>query len=233
MGESVGGREIEVLRTVKLLLPQSEDKRADDRHYQVDSQRYNCRREVDILCADDSLVSREELGVADNEHDGSILDVDYEVVAYLRDDVAYGLRKNDIEHGLEVVHAYGHCALRLTDVYRHYTAADGLCHICSGVDGDNEICRESRFKVYRTVREVGQGVEDEYRLDYHRRASENFDVDTHYSLDYAEDDPLYDIVFFAARNSLDYSADKADEAAYDCRYNSELYCLERTGQILH
>jgi len=83
-------------------------------------------------------VNRKEIGEADDEHDGSILDVDDVVVADLRDDVSESLRKDDTGHRLPVGHADRHGAFGLSGIDGNNSAADGFRHVGSGVDRDHE-----------------------------------------------------------------------------------------------
>ena len=71
---------------------------------------------------------KEQVGDRDNAQNRRVLDVDDEVVADLRDDVAQRLRHDDVQHRLPVVHADGLRALGLARVDGDNAAADRFGH---------------------------------------------------------------------------------------------------------
>ena len=77
----------------------------------------------------------EQVYNADNRQHRRILNVDNQVIADLRHNIADGLGQDDIFHGLHMGHTDGLGALHLTGIHRNDAAPDGFRHIGSRVNG--------------------------------------------------------------------------------------------------
>ena len=175
---------------------------------------------------------REQLGVADDEHDRGILDVDDQVVADLRDDVADGLGQDDAGHGLEVIHADGLRAFGLAGVDGHDAAANGLRHVRAGVDGDYQIGRRGHVQPGAVAEEVGKAEEDEHRLQDHGRAAEDLHVDADDRADHRQQHLFDRVVVLGVGDRLQDAAGKADEAPHRRGGHGQQDGLSRAGQVL-
>ena len=89
-------------------------------------------------------------------------------------------------------------------------AADGLCHVRAGVDGDDEKRRGQPVELNPRVEEA---VVDEHRLNHHGRAAEHFHVNHQNRAHHEEDEPLDGVVLLADGYRLDNADDIADDAA--------------------
>src|SRR5699024_9447285 len=125
-GQGIHLHQLVVVRAVHALLNEAQQGGGNEGHGQVADHLDGGGGEVHVVHAHDVAVEGEELGEADDEHHGRILDVDDEVVADLGDDVADGLGQNHRGHGLEVVHADGPGALSLAGVNGDDTATHRL-----------------------------------------------------------------------------------------------------------
>ena len=85
----------------------------------------------------DSMLSVKSLNVTDSSLNYEF-NIDNEVVADLRDDVAQRLRHDDAHHRLHMCHADGLRALGLAGVDGDNAAPDGLGHVGAGVDGHDQ-----------------------------------------------------------------------------------------------
>ena len=154
-----------------------------------------------------------ELREGDDEHDGGVLDVDDQVIADLRHDVAQGLRQDDAGHGLHMRHADGFGALGLAGVDGDNAAPDGLGHIGAGIDGDHQNGRHPYAgPLDRIAREVGQAVIDEHGLEHHGRAPEDLHIDPDNHPDQLNEEPFDGRICLGAGDGVEDATYKADDA---------------------
>ena len=157
-------------------------------------------------------MNRKEIGKADDEHHGSIFDVDDVVVADLRHDIAQRLRQDHIEHRLPVIHADGFGSFKLTLVDAHDAAANRFGHISARVHGnDNDADSPDIFE--GNTEEVRQAVKDEHGLQDHRCAAEDLHIGANNDPDNLQEHPLDDIFIGPAGNRLQDAAKEAYHAA--------------------
>ena len=127
-----------------------------------------------------------QLAIADDKHDGSVLDVDNQVVADLGQQYAEGLGNDDIEHGLHMGHADGLGALGLAGINGQKAAADRFCHIGAGVDGyHKQGGHKYAGPLHQGTGEVRQAIVDEHGLQNHGGSAENFHIDPNDCTDYS------------------------------------------------
>ena len=171
-----------------------------------------------------------EIGESDNEHYGSILHIDNIVITYLRHNVPEGLGQNDIKHRLPVIHADRFCTFELTVVDTHDTAADRLGHVRAGIDRYDDDT-DGPDILEGNAEKVGHAVIDEYCLQDHRCASEDFDISPDQYSHQFQEEPFQKILLRTARNRLQNTAEKADNAADQCGNRSQDQRIENAGKI--
>ena len=154
-----------------------------------------------------------KLGKADDKHHRSILDINDEVVADLRNDISECLGQNDADHGLHVCHADGLGPFGLARVHGDNAAPDGFRHIGAGVDGDDKDGRRPDIvKPQGVVAEIGQAIVNEHRLEHHRSPPKNLHINAHNNSDQLQQKPLGQGITFGIRNGVQHTTDKADQA---------------------
>ena len=214
-GQAVHLRQLVAAGAIHLLLPHPQQEGGDQGHGQITCHLDGCRGEVLIRRAGHALVDGEELRETDDAHDGGILDIDDQVVAYLGQDVPQGLGQDHLGHGLPVGHADGLCAFGLAGVNGNDAAADGFGHVSAGVDGNNHKSAQPHTgKTHSIIGKVGQAVVDHNRLEDHRRTAEDFHVDLVDHPDGPQQDPLEDIIVLGKGNGVQNAAQQADQAAH-------------------
>ena len=224
MRKGIGCCKVIVIVAVQLLFKKSEESGGCYGHNKIDDHYDACGFEEGIKCAGSAFVHEEKVRKADYGKDGSILDVDDEVVADLGNDVPEGLGDDYVHHGLDMVHADGFCAFGLTRIDGKDSSADSFRHICAGVDGNDH--ERGKIGIHFIIENHYGAVIDENGLDYHRGAAEKFDISLE---DYVRD--FYDNLFpegvlFLDRNGLDNSDAETDYAAGDCSDEGNDECVD-------
>ena len=117
-------------------------------------------------------------------------------------------------------------------VYGDDAAADRFGHVGAGVYGDDEYRRGPHAaEAVLVVREIGQAVEDEHRLQHHGRAAEDLNIHAHDDPDELQEKALEPVIVLGVRYRVQYAADEADEAAYDGRHQGEQQGLAQVDEI--
>ena len=165
-------------------------------------------------------MNREEFSKRNDEHNGRILQVDNEVITDLRKDVTEGLGQNDMKHGLKMSHADGLCTFCLSGIYRNNTTADRFCHICTGVDGnDNNGSKPNTGEAQCIIGEIGKSVVNEHGLQDHRCSTEYFDVNTNNDTYDLQEESLNERILFGVWNCVQNAAQKTDDDTDNRTYN--------------
>ena len=231
MRQRVRRGEVVAVGTVHLRFQRAQDARANEREDEVDDHRDRERLKVPVVCAGDALGGVEQLHGADDRQHAGVLDVDDEVVADLRHDIAQRLRQHDVDHCLEVRHADGLGALGLAGVDRQDAAADGLRHIGAGVDGnDEERCRPH---VHVDPEQHGRAVIDEHRLHHHRGAAEHFNVDVQDDPHETEQPPFDGVLLPVGGDRLHDADEETDDQTDEGRNHGDHHCHARAAQERH
>ena len=161
----------------------------------------------------------EELHKTDDEHHGGILDVDDEVVAHLRQDIAESLREDDAGHGLHMGHADGLGPLGLARVNGQDATPYRLGHVGAGVDGHHDDGGQPQPAVAPEhdlfVGEEGQAVVDKHRLEHHGGAPEDLHVDADDHADQLEEKPLDDGIALGIGDGVEDATQQPDHTADD------------------
>ena len=111
-------------------------------------------------------------------------------------------------------HADGLGALGLTGVDGDDAAADGLRHVSAGVDGhDEDGGHPDVVEPQGVIREIGQAIDDEHRLQHHGGAAEHFHIDADQHPDELQEEPLGEGVVFRVGDGVQDTADEAYHAA--------------------
>ena len=150
---------------------------------------------------------------ADDVQDRGVLDVDDKLVADRRQNVLQNLRNDDLDHRLRVRHADGVGAFQLPLVDGNDAAADNLCHVGAGVNGDDEKTGRNQRQRRAVIQESVAPVDD-HRLDHHRRAAEDFDVDGNDGVDDFVQHAHNGV--FGARRGADDARKQTDQKAGGC-----------------
>ena len=116
---------------------------------------------VFVVHACSRLGSKIQLCYGDNVQYRGILDIDNQVVAQLRHNVAQSLRQNNAAHSLDMVHTDSNCCFLLSRVNRFNTATHSFCHVCTGYNrkqpksrqnsGDISISKQAHCTVIKTT----------------------------------------------------------------------------------
>ena len=173
---------------------------------------------------------KEQVGDGDNGQNRRILDVDDEVVANLRDDVAQCLGQNDVDHRLPVVHTDGFCALGLARVNGHDTAADCLGHIRAGVDGHDE--EAGLPHTHLDAENLQKAIVDEHSLHDHGRAAEQLHIAAQEDVQNFQEHALpHRVALLIHRDGLQCADRKADQAAEERADQCQQQGSARAAQV--
>ena len=217
---------------VQLLFHPAQQEGGNQSHGQIAHHLHGGGGEIEIAGAHGGPVSGEEIREADNEHDGGVLHVDDEIVSNLGHDVPQGLGQDDAGHGLDVGHADGLGALSLAGVNGDNAAADGLRHVGAGVDGDHQDGGGPDVgELHGIVREIGQAVVHEHRLQHHGSAAEHLHIDPDDDADQPQEEALSRGIVLGAGNGVQNTADKTDQAADDGGHQRQDQGVPHAGDI--
>ena len=104
-------------------------------------------------------------------------------------------------------------ALELSLIDGNDAAADDLGHVSAGVDGDDEQARRNE-RQRRAVVQKGVAPVDDHRLDHHRRAAEDLNVDGDDGVDDLMERAEYCV--FRFRRGADDARKQTDQKAGGC-----------------
>ena len=212
VGQRVSRVQVVVLRAVQRFLPQAQQIAGEQRHRQVDDHDDGRALKIGVQRTDDALVDKEQVGDRDNAQHRGILDVDDEVVADLRDDVAQRLRQNNVQHRLPVVHADGLRTLGLAGVDGHDAAAHGLGHIRAGVDRHDE--KACLPHAHLDAEHLQKAVVDEHGLHDHGCAAEQLHIAAQEDVQDLQQHALpHGVTLLVNGDGLQSAHRKADQAA--------------------
>ena len=150
-------------------------------------------------------MNRKEVRKTDDEHYRRVFYINNIVVADLRHDVSQCLGKDDIQHGLPMIHSDRFGTFELSGINTHDSTADGFCHIRSGIDGHNNDTHCPDI-LEGDTEEIRHPVVNKHSLqdhgstakDLHVRANDNPDQLKQYAFD--------NILIGTAGNCLQYTA---------------------------
>ena len=210
-----------------------QDEGSDQCHRQVANHLDGGGGKIEVGGTHRTPMGGKELREGDDEHDGGVLDVDDQVIADLRHDVAQGLRQDDAGHGLHMRHADGFGALGLAGVDGDNAAPDGLGHVGAGVDGHHQNGgHPDAVKPHGVVRKIGQAVIEEHRLQHHGGTPEDLHVDPDHCPDQRQKEPLDGRVVLAVGNGVQNAADESDQAADGGGHQCQNQGIADAGQIV-
>ena len=212
VGQRVSRVQVVVLRAVERFLPQAQQVAGEQRHRQVDDHDDGSALKIGVQRADHALVDKEQIGDRDNAQNRRVLDVDDEVVADLRDDVAQRLRQDDVQHRLPVVHADGLRALGLARVDGDNAAADRFGHVRAGVDGHDE--EAGLPHAHLDAEHLQKAVVDEHGLHDHGCAAEQLHIAAQEDVQDIQQHALpHGVTLLVNGDGLQSAHRKADQAA--------------------
>ena len=210
MSQCIRCGKVVVLRPFHPVFQQAEQSGAckgkDEVHYHSDGEGF----EIGVVSSGNAFCGVEKFYDSNDGKDAGIFDVDDQVVADLRHNVAQGLGKNDAYHSLYVSHSDSFCSLCLAFVNRKDSAADSFCHVGSGVDRNYKECGEPHGHV--NVEQVSTSIIDEHGLYHHRGAAEKLHVTCHNKFENSNQCLFGGGISFVYWNCLDNSNYKANKA---------------------
>ena len=232
-GQMVRLCQLVIAAAVHSLFQPAQQEGGDQRHGEVPGHLHHGGGEVQVAGAHRRPVGGEEIGEADDEHDGRILHIDDEVVADLGQDIPDGLRQDHMQHGLHMGHADGLGALGLAGVDGDNAAPDGLGHVGAGVDGHHQNGgHPDAVKPHGVVRKIGQAVIEEHRLQHHGGTPEDLHVDPDHCPDQRQKEPLDGRGVLAVGNGVQNAADESDQAADGGGHQCQNQGIADAGQIV-
>ena len=210
MSQCIRCGKVIILRAFHLVFQQAEQsgayKSKDKVHYHSDGKGF----EISVISSSYAFCCVEKFYNSNNGKNAGILDIDDQVVANLRHDVAQCLWKDYVHHSLYMRHSDCFCSFCLTFVNRKDSASDGFCHVGSGIDRYYEKCRKPHGHV--DIEQVSTSVIDKHGLYHHWGAAEKFHVACHNKFEKSNQCLFNGGVPFIYRNCLNNSNYKANKA---------------------